>query len=210
MMRFFHGIIISVSLAACATPPQRGIPMVKYSEKELFRAQRGIASETAPYFKNTYVSLDLPYTAYEKLRSAVEVQESLELKHRGEAHLTLITPPEMKALKQKLSEKEIIQFLQTQNIEKLSYKPTCVGKSQVNSQMRTYYVIVDSEKAYEIRHRLHNLFTSRGGNPASFDPEEFYPHVTLGFTDRDLHIEDGIKKDASTCILALQDDSQKI
>lgn len=184
--------------------------MAQYSEKELFRAQRGIASESTPAFKKTYVSLDLPYSAYEKLRIAVESQEGLQLKHRGEAHLTLITPPELKVLKQKLSEKEIVQFLQSQNIEKLSYKPTCVGRSQLSSRAKTYYVVVDSEKAYEMRHRLHSLYTQRGGNPASFDPEEFYPHVTLGFTERDLHLEDGIKKDASTCILALQDDSQKI
>lgn len=184
--------------------------MVKYSEKELFRAQRGIASESVSFFKNTYVSLDLPYSAYEKLRMAVETQEGFELKHRGEAHLTLITPPELKVLTQKLSAKEIVQFLQSENIEKLSYKPTCVGKSQLNPQAKTYYVVVDSEKAYEVRHRLHSLYTQRGGNPASFDPEEFYPHITLGFTERDLHIEDGIKKDASTCILALQNDSQKI
>ena len=37
---------------------------------------------------------------------------------------------------------------------------------------------------------------------------DFYPHITLGFTKRDLHFEDGVRKDKSTCVadLNLADD----
>ena len=58
----------------------------------------------------------------------------------------------------------------------------------------TFFVIVDSLKLRRIRHRIYDEFVANGGSPAAFDPTWFFPHITIGFTKRDLFEGDGVIK----------------
>ncbi len=159
-----------------------------------------VNSALKPTSLKNYISLELPYKEYEVERLGLEKKWALTLKNRGEAHITLLTPPEYEKLKQKIPPVEIHQMAETFLKTKPQFEKICVGSGSVqlnNHLEKTYYVVVSSKDFLKFRESL----TERAQlSKAEFDPAVFYPHVTLGFTLRDLHLEDGLKKDASTCL----------
>ncbi len=203
MRRTFHLALICLSLTACATSSPYKLSSLSYSEEELKpKATRGIASVEHKKEKS-YLSLDLPYAAFEKMRVDVEKNQNVQLQHRGEAHITVISPVEFTKLKKKISMKEINALAEHMDMNKSSYHLLCVGKGAVNEDA-TYYAVVESDRLFQIRKAVHVLYTQKGGKAEDFNPDLYYPHVTLGFTKKDLHLEDGVIKDASSCIYSLR------
>lgn len=154
----------------------------------------------------SYLSFKLPYLPFEKIRVELEKSKNLNLKHRGEAHITVVTPPEVKALANKMTLQEIKELAHQHKLQESPYKLICVGRGvhKQNPEVgETYYVVVESERLFEIRRKIQAVYISKGGDLKSFNPEIFYPHVTLGFKKRDLHLEDGVLKNSSTCIYSL-------
>lgn len=204
MMRTFHLALISLSLTACATSSPYRLESMTYSAADLKPSpQRGLASTGTSSSEKAYLSIDLPYTAFEKIRKDLESSLGKSLQHRGEAHITVITPPEMKILRKKISGKEIQALAERMDLQKSAYQLLCVGKGQ-SKEDATYYAVIESDRLFQIRKAVHLLYTSKGGKAGDFNPDQFYPHVTLGFTKKDLHLEDGIIKDASSCIYSLR------
>jgi hypothetical protein len=69
------------------------------------------------------------------------------------------------------------------------------GKMKLNGKdEETYFVIVDSYDLRNIRHQIFYEFTRRGGDRAAFDPTWYFPHITIGYSKRDLHEADGTIK----------------
>lgn len=203
-------------LTACATQKHIGL-----SSLEVPAAQkRGIASTPAPFLKHeekgpfkSYLAMNLPYQEFANIRESLEKKDHLTLQNRGEAHITVVTPPEYdKVLSKKISIKDIHNLAEKMNIQDAEYKKVCVGKgtAKVNGHdENTYFVVVHSDRLFEIRKAIQDLYVSKGGKAKDFSADAFYPHVTLGYTKRDLHAEDGVIKDASTCILTLQEGQAK-
>lgn len=152
-----------------------------------------------------YLSMELPYKPAEKLRKQLEQLLNSPLKNRGEAHITVITPIEFnKVLKSKVSMEEIHQLAIENQIQQADVKAICVGvgekKESSNETLNTYYVVVESNKLLALRKKVQDLYLSRGGEEKAFQAEQFYPHITLGFTMRDLHLEsDGVVKNSESC-----------
>lgn len=151
-----------------------------------------------PY--DTYLTMDLPFSPYERLRREIE-KKTGPLKHRGEAHITVITPPEFtKHLSPAGVTIEEIDFIAREmKIQSSRFRLVCVGKGELR-EMQTFYAVAESEDLMNLRRKVAKLYLSKGGSPTGFLPENFYPHVTLGFTERDLHETDGILKDEKTCL----------
>ncbi len=146
-----------------------------------------------------YVSIDLHYTPYEEILKQVK-QKYGPMKSRGEAHVTVITPPEFNALLKYMSAEDIQKsaLIFTQN--RPSIKQICLGRSQVNLAgvtESTFYVVIQSAELNQYRKALAD---SKAVPKSVFDPALFFPHVTIGFTNRDLHYEDGVRKNVSTCL----------
>lgn len=158
--------------------------------------QKTIASAS---YKN-YISYDLDFAPYKKKREELEKKLSINLKNRGEAHITLITPPEYDQLKKHLSDEEIHQAAQKFLKTKPQFEILCTGtgsKVLHNQNEKTFFLVVKSEELLRFRQEL----TKNKNIPTSeFNPQVFYPHITLGFTERDLHIDDGVIKDKSACL----------
>jgi 2'-5' RNA ligase len=207
MMRLFPVVLICFSLISCAShPPAGSIEEITYSPKEIASSPARDLSHERPETKS-YLSIDLPHPAFEKIRREVEQNQKVTLKNRGESHITVITPPEYKKIQQKVTMKEIYQLAKNIKLMESPYRPLCIGRGQIKDSPDegvTFYVVVDSERLFELRQNVLSLYLSRGGTPGDFSPENFYPHITLGFTKRDLHFEDGVIKDASTCIYSLR------
>lgn len=212
-MRVFSMILISLSLSACTSPHSQRLQSLKYSPEDLKSPRRGIASTPTVHQKNPgYVSITVPLTAFDKIKSDLESSQNLHLKSRGEAHITVVTPPEFRKLSKKIAPEKIHALMDNLAVDKTSYKLLCVGKGEKqvkDKSFSTFYVVVESDGLFKVRKTLEELFLTQGGSLSEFNSENYFPHVTVGFTEKDLHLEDGVKKDASSCIYSLRADGTK-
>ncbi len=152
--------------------------------------------------QSNYLAMELNFKPSEAIRLEVEKDIGRQLKNRGEAHITVLSPPEYNTIKSKITIQEINEVAQKNQIQMSSVRPICigVGESKNNNNQKTYYVVVDSQNLLKIRKEIAEIFVDRGGDLEKFDANNFYPHITLGFTDRDLHLEsDGVVKNTDSC-----------
>ncbi|KAL1918389.1 uncharacterized protein VTP21DRAFT_3049 [Calcarisporiella thermophila] len=124
---------------------------------------------------------------------------------RGEAHITVITPPEFDNVlaKTNLTIEEINGIAEQLEIQKQNFEILCLGRIKLltkEGEDIVYQIIVKSPGLIEIRKEVFQLYIKKGGEGALFDPEAFWPHITVGFTQRDLFIEnDHVFKGANVC-----------
>ncbi len=165
-------------------------------------------------FRN-YLVLNTSFAHAEALRKELEAELlrrgdiSNPLKHRSEAHITVLTPPEYEVsmgMAEKirggqtqdpsfLSMAEIQELADAVPLSSLKTEVVCVGRLQKDNR-QVFYVVVEAPTLVELRRRIHKLFVEKGGDPQAFDPEKYFPHITLGFTHSDLF---HANKDASSC-----------
>ncbi len=151
----------------------------------------------------TYFSLAMPFAAASNLKDAVATRTGLTLKDRGEAHVTLLTPPEVTALREHLDGVEILEAIGNSDLQTETVTVICVGsgKKTLNGKVqKTFFAVVDSPGLFARRQAVADAFQAAGGAPEVFAADHFYPHVTLGFTKTDLHEQDGVIKDRRSCI----------
>ncbi|KAG0170662.1 hypothetical protein DFQ30_002177 [Apophysomyces sp. BC1015] len=122
---------------------------------------------------------------------------------RGEAHITVISPPEyLQLAKANLTIHDINAIALNHRIQSSQFHIVCLGKVTIVLEDRehvVYQIIMDSPQLIRLREEIFRLYYDRGGNVALFDPHNFYPHITLGFTVRDLHPEQGVFKGYNVC-----------
>lgn len=147
--------------------------------------------------------MNVNYSSVEKMVEQINNRRSTPLKNRGESHITVITPVEYQnILKKKLSIAEINALAKEHNIQNSKFEMICVGKGSVEMSGKgesTFYIVVKSQALLSLRRKIQEAFIKKGGTHNSFVPEKYFPHITLGFTKRDLHESDGIIKDENTC-----------
>jgi 2'-5' RNA ligase len=147
---------------------------------------------------DSYLTMNLPYEPVSALYKQLEKQLGLKLISRGEAHITIITPPEyFDVLRSKISIDEINQIARQMNVQKSKFEVLGVGRGEAlieNTREQTYFIVVRSPELVNIRKKIFETFVKNGGDPHRFDPMNYNPHVTIGFTKRDLHESDGFIK----------------
>lgn len=154
----------------------------------------------APF--GSYLTLDLNYTEYQKIY--LELKKTYpHLKTRGEAHITVLTPVEYhQILSDKLSIQEIYQLANELNIQKASFEVLCLGQGRKEIKGKTestFYLVIKSKDLLDLRKKILDLYLNKGGEK-SFEPTKYYPHITIGFTLRDLHESDGVIKNTNSCV----------
>lgn len=150
--------------------------------------------------EKNYIAQNLKYPVFAALLADVERAVGRPLKNRGEAHITVITPPEWAILGRKIRGDEIGARFEENLYQSSMYEPVCVGRASLMG-MSTYFVVVKAPDLLKFRREIARLFELRGGQPGLFNPEKYSPHITLGFTERDLHEQDGAIKNESSCWL---------
>jgi hypothetical protein len=214
--------MLSLSVHGCMVWRSSDGELARFDRKSLksnFRAEKpfsvaaallvpSINSAVVKTGPQAYLSLDLSFPAAADLRAAIDDRFGTDLKHRGEAHLTVVTPPELqKILASGLTLDEIKGIAQQLGLQKAGIEQFCLGMGRAklsNEELRTFYVVVESSLVRRFREAVAKVMISRGTDPLVFDPARYFPHVTIGFTNRDLHESDGVIKDQSTCIAPLQ------
>ncbi len=152
--------------------------------------------------KDGYLAMNLNFKAVQPVFKLSDNFSYRPLKNRGEAHITVISPIEYKQdLAQYIKITEINEIAKKSDLQNADIKQICLGRGRLKKDdqlMDTYFIVVESEKIMNIRSQIEKLYKERGGT--HFDAKAYNPHITIGFTDRDLHFEDGIIKDKKSCM----------
>jgi hypothetical protein len=117
----------------------------------------------------------------------------------GEAHVTFISPPEAKILLKHLTLDQMNKIALKNDILNADLQVLEVGSasgiSYKGNQSTTFFLIVESQKLRFIRNEIYQAYLKEDGQAGSFDPNRFFPHITIGFTVDDLHEGNGVIKD---------------
>ncbi len=165
-------------------------------------------SHSGPAAFDNYQTMNLLFDPILKLHQQFVEKEKIQLLHRGEAHITVLTPVEYwNTLRpQGITMEDIQKISKEQNLQNSKFKIICLGSGQatLNGKLeKTFYVVVESKDLLQVRQKIQDLYVSKGGNKDSFQASKYAPHITLGFTQRDLHESDGVIKDQKSCIANL-------
>ena len=162
---------------------------------------------------DNYLIQNVPFTPVKQLYLSLQEKLQQSLTNRGEAHITVITPPEYhNSLRSFVSMREIDKIAIDMNIQKCKFEIICLGRGTKkidDKEEHTYFVVVKSSQLLAIRKKIWELYVAKGGEADKFDYKHYYPHITLGFTKRDLHESDGIIKDKSAFFAHLSDKPTK-
>ncbi|KAF7728381.1 hypothetical protein EC973_006189 [Apophysomyces ossiformis] len=154
-----------------------------------------------------WLGMELSYQNIKPLFDELNTTDQ-PLVSRGEAHITVISPPEYVQLATAdLTIEDIDITARKHSIQSSHFNVVCLGKVDVmrdQLQHVVYQVIVDSPDLIRLREKIFRLYYDRGGNAALFDPHNYKPHITIGFTITDLHIEQGVSKGYNVCHRAIR------
>jgi len=161
-----------------------------------------IKHESSKPFGN-YVAMNIHFNPVKDLFKKLDVfmKGKLSKKNaRTEAHITIITPPEFDfVLSKHLSIQELTNLAKEMNIQDSKFTIICVGKGDYKEDS-TFFLVVRSRKLKDYRKRVFDLYKKKGGDASKFDPNLFYPHITIGYTNKDLHLgPHGVKKGINSC-----------
>jgi hypothetical protein len=146
-------------------------------------------------FFGTYLIYNVPFKPVNKIKKQVEEITGINLKDRGEAHITVITPPERDAIIKHNPKFSMIQIneLVGSYIQQLKWRAIGVGKA-TNEKSTVYFIVVKSNALRAIRRLIAKMYDL----PKNvFDPELQDFHVTVGFTESDVH---NVAKDESSLV----------
>jgi hypothetical protein len=170
----------------------------------LINSSMPFISHQGPGKFDNALALNVVYNPVRDLRGPIEETVGRKLNFltawhpNGEAHVTVITPPEFsEVLSPYISMNEIDQIALNSEIQKADLKVLGLGsgKLSIDGKMEeTFFLIVDSARLRQIRHDIYSAFVKKGGSPEAWDPTWWFPHITIGYTKRDLHENDGITK----------------
>lgn len=170
-------------------------------------------TEISPEKHANYLSMPLLFEPISDARKQLEAKLNFSIKNRGEAHITVLTPPEFETLKDLVSMDEINEIALKNDIQKSDLQFLCIGTGQKiagSKTMQTFFIVVKSNNLFKIRSEIEHLYKSRAdrSSKSKFNSLHFYPHITLGFTDSDLHEQDGVIKDQTSCRYSLRNSGQ--
>lgn len=171
---------------------------IYHNNEEIFHSHQG----EGPW--DSALAMSTIYNPIRDLRAQIETALDIKLDYfkawnpNGEAHITVVTPFEFhKVLKYKLTMKEIDGIADKYEIQNSRLSILGLGSAKATidgKQEKTFFLILDSYSLRNIRQQIFYEFTRRGGDRAAFDPTWFFPHITIGYTKRDLHESDGVLK----------------
>lgn len=214
MLRMLKAVIIVgvvFGLAACSHKPKPTTSKTAVFDASFIAINPDIYKKV-PFVDNSkaqgpYLSMNVEFLPLNDVRKQVEAREKLALQHRGEAHITVISPPEYEQLKSALSIELINEVALLNRIQETPFEIVCLGRGQARgdkNMLSTYFIVVDAPELVTLRQTLATLYRNNGGQMNDFKPEGYYPHITVGFNERDLHSQDGVIKNKASCFSQMQ------
>jgi len=191
---------LCVSTLAAAVDHKVDVDLLRQVSSMPFIAH---VDEQRPSSYGNALALNVAYEPIVRIREIIEqrIGRKLDFNKRwdpkGEAHVTTITPPEYaKVLRHGISIERINEIARAERIQTADLRLLGIGRGVKTIDgvvEETYFVIVDSHKLREIRHRIYQEYLANEGDAKAFDPTWFFPHITVGYTLKDIHAPDVYK-----------------
>ena len=202
-------IFILLLFTACSSLPRPNrksnadnVVQLKMTKAEA-KARMPFVSHAGPGSFDNALALNVAYEPIRSLRAPIETLIGRQLDYLktwgpdGEAHVTIITPPEFAGvLGKRLTMPEIEAIASKHEIQKsdLEFLGIGSGRKEIGGKTEeTFFVIVISSRLSLIRVKIWEEYVRKGGNPADWDPTWFFPHITIGYTKTDIHEPDVMK-----------------
>lgn len=154
-----------------------------------------------------YLALQLPFEPINILRQQLENQLKRPLKHRQEAHITVLSPTEYQAIQSQISINDLYTIIQPLEYAESWFEVICLGRSKAqldNFEADTFYLVIQSLLLTQLRQQIFLAIKKKDEKENTFHPFNYYPHITVGFSHQDLHPENHfITKDKRNCFLSV-------
>ena len=180
--------------------------------KELHKVVPFISHDEPKRLYGTYLIRNIAYEPVQKIRKYIERKRNIVLAHRGEAHITVITPPEynsMKKWKSSISMSEINSLVKP-IIQNLNFDILGIGslrgKNNRDEETQVFFIVVQSNGLRFLR----ELVALKYKIPKTvFNPLAQDFHITVGFTKSDLFPRPGFeaRKEVSSLVEDLKIES---
>ena len=210
MLRAIILAAISLLAPACQLSSTRTAQLAEAHTHATYHLDSGIYNTAALANPNrasaAYISVAVPFAAIQSLKTQLIGATRLTLKDRGQAHITVLSPPELGTIRKRLSEVAILKAMDNDSLQEETFEALCVGagqKPQGGMTRQVFFLVIKADGLVARRQKLAEAFRLAGGANAAFDPEHFYPHITVGFTHTDLFEQDGVIKDEHSCVAAV-------
>lgn len=205
-MKYRALLLGSVVAALCAQMAYAGTEVdlsksVAYNEQLPFVAHHGSGA------MDNALAMNIQYAPVKAVRDQLSTDLNFQLKYftgwnaDGEAHVTVITPPEYdNYLKPYISMKRIEELAKQADIQKSVVDILGIGSGEAvidGKKEQTYFLIAYSDELQNLRYKIYDEYVKNGGPKDAWDPAHFYPHITIGYTLRDLFEADGVIKDVN-------------
>lgn len=185
-------------------------PMVLQVDKSLLKKQKFKPRYFGEGDFKAALAMNISYQPILSLRR--QIQESLyqgrplkfltAWEKAGEAHVTTIGPVEYQECM--WSTKRNLRIIHMKEINRLAYmmgiqssdlkvEGMGVAVKKFRKPEYSHFVLVTSKNLLRIRNAVYKFFLSRGGDPSCWHPSRFFPHITVGYTHKDIHWPD-VKK----------------
>jgi len=171
-----------------------------YLSKNVFKK----VSFSSQYSNAGALIRNIDFESVNALIPQLEKKYNVTLEDRDEAHITTITPPEamgskkQKGLRHWLPTNEMLDMYKG-SIQSTDFEIVCVGMRE-RGDKKVFFLVVDTPDLFDVRREIQNEVELRAqGNKdhPSFDSEKFWPHITIGFVNDDVH---GVTKGRETCV----------
>lgn len=199
------GLIVALTVVASASLAN-STSLIAISPRLMMTHQLTFITHTGPGLFDNALAMNMPYQPIARVRQQLSKILNQQLSAfkgwnpKGEAHVTVITPPEYaNTISPYVSMEKINEIAVEYRIQDSDMKVLGVGSGQVLVDQliqSTFFLIVYSKNLLIIRQQIYSEYLKNGGPAESWNPMHFYPHITIGFTLRDLHEQDGVIKDA--------------
>ena len=156
----------------------------------------------------TYLARNISFEPVSQIRRHIEMRRNLKLRHRGEAHITILTPPEYNQIREWNPSVNMnsINRLVGPVVQYLHFNVLGIGSvkglNTNNEISEVFFLVVRSRGLRAIR----KLIAAEWSIPKKiFDPMQQDFHITIGFTVSDLFSRPGfeVRKDKSSLQLDL-------
>ena len=156
------------------------------------------------YIEDGALIYNVDYKSIRSLVPQIEKLYDIKLKDRGEAHITVITPPEAqgwftdhRGINYYISAMEIHQKYSSV-IQDASFKIECLGSLKERAN-QVFYLVVSSPELIAIRKEILDELKRRAmftGTKTNFNYKNYFPHITIGYIDSNIHSK---PKNINTC-----------
>lgn len=161
------------------------------------------------YSEDGALIMNIDYKSVNDLKLLIESQfkgliQNKKLKDRGEAHITLITPPEGRTGFfpnsvgiDKVLPTDLMLDMYKNTVQDMEFDILCLGMQSNSKGNIVFFLVVESYEVMGLREEIESYVQNRDLTIPFRAKGSYYPHITVGYVGGDVH---GVSKGKDSCV----------